>query len=379
MPLEDVADADALPARDGAAVVQARHVHDRSKLGQRGAGACAWQKRQLPLGAVSRRACCACRHAAAVALDRFGPPERHALGARGRCPRAATATSSSPSRRSASTSPTRWSAAASTAATSRWTSPPASRSPARVRRGARGRAAARLRSSSASPSTAAATPTRSSRRGSRLHRRRRVDCDRRRGALFTQGVTAWYAVHRYGAVQPASRARPRRRRRPRRALHPVVRGGRRADAIATASTEAQARDRARPRRRRRRCSSDPETSPRAVRELTGGAAPTVVIDGVGGPLFAPSCARWPSTGATSSSASASQQPATLDVRALMPRGQTVVGFVVARVAEEDPAEPQRAFDAVQRACARRTAPSAGGGARPARDRACARADRVAAR
>jgi NADPH:quinone reductase-like Zn-dependent oxidoreductase len=46
--------------------------------------------------------------------------------------------------------------------------------------------------------------------------------------------------------------------------------------------------------------------------------------------------------------SASQAPATLDVRALMPRGQTVVGFVVARVAEEDPAEPQRAFDEVQR-------------------------------
>ena len=45
--------------------------------------------------------------------------------------------------------------------------------------------------------------------------------------------------------------------------------------------------------------------------------------------------------------SASQQPDELDVRSLMPRTQTVVGFVVARVAEQDPAEPQRAFDAVQ--------------------------------
>jgi NADPH2:quinone reductase len=32
----------------------------------------------------------------------------------------------------------------------------------------------------------------------------------------------------------------------------------------------------------------------------------------------------------------------------MPRGQTITGFVVARVAEEDPAEPQRAFDEIQR-------------------------------
>ena len=32
----------------------------------------------------------------------------------------------------------------------------------------------------------------------------------------------------------------------------------------------------------------------------------------------------------------------------MPRGQTVLGFIVARVADEDATEPQRAYDEVQR-------------------------------
>ena len=94
--------------------------------------------------------------------------------------------------------------------------------------------------------------------------------------------------------------------------------------------------------------SDPETLARAVREATGGRGADVVLDGVGGPLFAPSMRALAFGGRYVVVGSASQAPATLDVRALMPRGQTVCGFVVARVAEEDPAEPQRAFDEVQR-------------------------------
>ena len=44
--------------------------------------------------------------------------------------------------------------------------------------------------------------------------------------------------------------------------------------------------------------------------------------------------------------SSSQQPAMLDARALMPRAQIVAGFVMARVAEQDPAEPKRTLDVV---------------------------------
>jgi NADPH:quinone reductase len=166
-------------------------------------------------------------------------------------------------------------------------------------------------------------------------------------ALFTQGVTAWYAVHRYGQV---------------RAGHDVLvhagagglgglciqlavdAGGR---ALATASTPAKlalARDHG----AADAVLSVPETLTADVRVLTGGAGARVVIDGVGGPLFAPSLRALAFGGRYVVVGSASQQPAMLDVRALMPRGQTIVGFVVARVAEEDPAEPQRAFDEVQR-------------------------------
>jgi NADPH2:quinone reductase len=93
--------------------------------------------------------------------------------------------------------------------------------------------------------------------------------------------------------------------------------------------------------------SDPEALAAAVRDLTEGRGAEVVIDGVGGPLFAPSMRALAFNGRYVVAGSASQAPAELDVRALMPRGQTVVGFVVARVAELDPAEPQRAFDEVQ--------------------------------
>ena len=166
-------------------------------------------------------------------------------------------------------------------------------------------------------------------------------------ALFTQGVTAWYAVHRYAGLRAGEVV----------LVHAgagglgglsiqlAVEAG--ARVIATASTAeklAVARDHG----AHTTLIADPQSLTAAVREATGGRGADAVIDGVGGPLFAPSLRALAFGGRYVVAGSASQQPATLDVRALMPRGQTICGFVVARVAEQDPAEPQRAFDEVQR-------------------------------
>lgn len=164
-------------------------------------------------------------------------------------------------------------------------------------------------------------------------------------ALFTQGVTAWYAVHRYGQVQPGDAV----------VVHAgagglgalciqlvAAVGGR---AIATAST-AQKLDIARGHGARDTIIADPQTLTAELRAATEGRGARVIIDGVGGPLFSPSLRALAFGGRYVVVGSASQEPATLDVRGLMPRGQTIVGFVVARVADEDPDEPQRAFDEV---------------------------------
>jgi NADPH:quinone reductase-like Zn-dependent oxidoreductase len=41
--------------------------------------------------------------------------------------------------------------------------------------------------------------------------------------------------------------------------------------------------------------------------------------------------------------SASQEPAMIDVRHLLPRTQTICGFILARITEVDPGEPSRAL------------------------------------
>lgn len=165
-------------------------------------------------------------------------------------------------------------------------------------------------------------------------------------ALFTQGVTAWYAVHRYGRVQPGSTVLIHAGSGGLGGLCIQLCAAVGAHVIATASTEHKL-DVARGHGANAALIADPETLTAAVRQASGGRGVDVVIDGVGGPLFAPSMRALAFGGRYVVVGSASQEPATLDVRALMPRGQTVTGFVVARVAEEDPAEPQRAFDEVQ--------------------------------
>jgi NADPH2:quinone reductase len=166
-------------------------------------------------------------------------------------------------------------------------------------------------------------------------------------ALFTQGVTAWYAVHRYGRVAAGETVLVHAAAGGLGGLALQLSALAGARTIATASTPEKLAIAEVHHGAAHTLISDPETLAAQVRELTGGRGADVVIDGVGGPLFAPSLRALAFNGRYVVAGSASQAPATLDVRALMPRGQTIAGFVVARVAEQDPAEPQRAFDAVQ--------------------------------
>ncbi len=165
-------------------------------------------------------------------------------------------------------------------------------------------------------------------------------------ALFTQGVTGLYAVHRYGRVQSGDTVLIHAGAGGLGAVCIQLTADLGARAVATASTPAKLAI-ARSHGATEALIADPDTLTGSVRELTAGSGAQVVIDGVGGPLFAPSLRALAFNGRYVVVGSASQQPATVDVRALMPRGQTIVGFVVARVAEADPAEPQRAFDEVQ--------------------------------
>jgi len=167
-------------------------------------------------------------------------------------------------------------------------------------------------------------------------------------ALFTQGVTAWYAVHRYGRVAPGDAVLVPGGAGGLGALAIQLCAGLGARPIATASSEER-RAIAREHGAVAALAPDPDALTGAVRELTGGRGADVVVDGVGGALFAPAMRALAFGGRYVVVGSASQAPAVLDVRGLMPRGQTVCGFVVARVMEEDAGEPQRAFDAVQAA------------------------------
>lgn len=163
--------------------------------------------------------------------------------------------------------------------------------------------------------------------------------------VFLQGVTAWYAVHRYGRVAAGE--------------HVLVHAGaggvgglaiqlaRLAGAIpiATASTEEKLRV-ARDNGAETALSSDPATLVSLLRQATGDRGCDVVVDGVGGPLFESSLQTLAHGGRYVVVGSASQEPAILDVRRLMPRAQIVCGFIVARVAEQSPEEPAAALRTV---------------------------------
>ncbi len=164
-------------------------------------------------------------------------------------------------------------------------------------------------------------------------------------ALFIQATTAWYALHRFGCVlgddwvlvhAGAGGVGGA-------AIQLAVAAG--ARPIATASSEAKL-EVARGHGAEHAILADPETLAARVRELTDGHGADVVVDGVNGPLVAPSMKAMAFHGRYVVAGAASQEAGPIDTRALMPRNQSIAGFVTARIIERDPGEPARAINAV---------------------------------
>jgi len=163
-------------------------------------------------------------------------------------------------------------------------------------------------------------------------------------AVFLQGTTAEYALHRYGRLRPGETV----------LVHAAAGGvggvavqlakiaG--ARVIATASSPAKLEV-------ARAHGADivldasvHDTLAARLLEASDGRGCDVIVDGVGGPLFEPSLRALAFGGRYVIAGAASQQPSHLDARRLLVRGQTVCGFVLARVIEQDPGEPGRALD-----------------------------------
>ena len=160
-------------------------------------------------------------------------------------------------------------------------------------------------------------------------------------AVFLQGTTAHYSIHRYGRTAAGDTV----------LVHAAAGGvggiavqlARIAGArvVATASSEDK---RAIARRQGADValdSGDPVALAERILEATGGSGCDVVVDGVGGPLFEPSLTALALGGRYVIAGAASQQPSRLDARHLLVRGQTISGFMLPRVIEEDPEEPGR--------------------------------------
>jgi NADPH2:quinone reductase len=160
-------------------------------------------------------------------------------------------------------------------------------------------------------------------------------------ALFLQGTTADYAVNRFGKLKPGETL----------LVHGAAGGvgslavqlgaigG--ARVIATASSPTK-RELAREQGADVVLESgDPDLLREHLLDATGGHGCDVIVDGVGGELFLPSLKALASRGRYVVTGSSSQRPAKFDARHLLPRNQTVVGFILHHIAEEDPLEPQR--------------------------------------
>jgi len=164
-------------------------------------------------------------------------------------------------------------------------------------------------------------------------------------AIFIQATTAWYSLHRFGYVAAGEWV----------LVHAGAGGvggaaiqlalAAGARPIATASSEEKLAV-ARGHGAEHAILADPETLAAQVRELTDGHGADVVVDGVNGPLVAPSMKAMAFHGRYVVAGAASQTAGPIDTRALMPRNQSIAGFVTARIIDRDPAEPRRAIDAV---------------------------------
>jgi NADPH2:quinone reductase len=160
-------------------------------------------------------------------------------------------------------------------------------------------------------------------------------------AIFFQGTTAHYALHRYGRIAAGETV----------LVHGAAGGvgsltvqlakiaG--ARVVATASSEdkrALAHDQGAD---VTLDSGDIEALTARVLEATGGRGCDVIVDGVGGPLFMASLKALAVHGRYVIAGAASQQPAAFDARRLLPRNQTVCGFILAHITAQDPNEPTR--------------------------------------
>ncbi|HZO07092.1 MAG TPA: zinc-binding dehydrogenase [Solirubrobacterales bacterium] len=164
-------------------------------------------------------------------------------------------------------------------------------------------------------------------------------------ALFIQGTTAWYALHRFGYVTAGEWVLVHAGAGGvgSLAIQLAVAAG--ARPIATASTPEKL-EIARGHGAEHAFLSDPKTLAGEIREATDGHGVDVVVDGVNGPLVAPSMKALAFHGRYVVAGAASQSPGVVDIRGLMPRNQSIAGFVTARIADRDPAEPQNALDQV---------------------------------
>jgi NADPH2:quinone reductase len=162
-------------------------------------------------------------------------------------------------------------------------------------------------------------------------------------AVFLQGVTAWYALHLFGHLEAGETV----------LVHAaagglgglglqlaVLAGAR---VIGTASTREKRDDILAAGAVAALDSRDVDGLTTGVMAATDGAGCDMVLDGVGGPVFVPSLKGLGPRGRYVLAGSSSQEPAMLDARHLLPRNQTVCGFIVARIADDDPAEPSRAL------------------------------------
>jgi NADPH:quinone reductase len=162
-------------------------------------------------------------------------------------------------------------------------------------------------------------------------------------AVFFQGTTAHYAVHRYGRTQRGEWVLVHGASGGVGGLAVQIAKLAGARVAATASSEDKRRIAREQGADVALDSSAPEALTDQLRDATGGHGCDVVVDGVGGAVFEPSLRALAVRGRYVIAGSASQEPALLDARRLLPRTQTVCGFILAGISDEDPSEPARAL------------------------------------
>ncbi len=160
-------------------------------------------------------------------------------------------------------------------------------------------------------------------------------------AVFFQGTTADYALHRYGRMTPGEWV----------LVHGASGGvgGLAVQLAKLAGAQVVATASSPPKRAIAQehgadvtlDSADPDTLTQRLLDATNGHGADIIIDGIGGALFTPSLRALAARGRYVIAGSASQQPATFDARRLLPRTQTVCGFILAHITQQDPDEPSR--------------------------------------